>query len=77
VPFIGAELVELEELPLDAVAALGAVLTGVEVDTLEELPLDALDPLLELDGDELAAAPQAVRISTRMLDIVIAIIFFI
>ena len=45
--------------------------------TLEEFPLDALDPLLELDGDELAEAPHAVSTSTRMLDIVNAIIFFI
>jgi hypothetical protein len=46
VPFIGAELVELEELPFDAVGPLGAVLIGVEVDTLEELPLDGFDPLV-------------------------------
>jgi hypothetical protein len=77
VPFIGAELAELEELPFDAVGPLGAVLIGVEVDELEEPPLDVLDPLLELDGNELAEAPHAVITSTRMLDIVIAIIFFI
>ena len=80
VPFIGAEFVELEELPFDAVGPLGMVLIGVEIDTLEEPPLDALDvldPLLELDGDELAEAPHAVITSARMLDMVIAIIFFI
>jgi len=73
-PFIGAELVEVEELPFDAVGPLGAVPIGVEVDTLEEPPLD---PLLESDGDELAEAPHAVSASARMLDMVIAIIFFI
>ena len=77
VPFIGAEFVELEELPFDAVGPLGMVLIGVEIDTLEEPPLDALDVLLELDGDELAEAPHAVITSARMLDMVIAIIFFI
>jgi len=76
-PFIGAELVEVEELPFNAVGPLGAMPIGVEVDELEELPLDALDPLLELDDDELAETPHAVSTSARMLDMVIAIIFFI
>ena len=76
-PFIGAELVELEELPFDAVAALGALLTGVEVGELEELPFDTLEPLFEFAWDELAEAPHAVSTNTRIVKIVIAIIFFI
>lgn len=72
VPFIGAELVELEELPFDVVDPLG-VLIGVEVDELE----DVVDPLLELDWDELTEAPHAVSTNTRILKTVIAIAFFI
>ena len=75
--FIGAELVELEGLPFNAADPPGVLLIGVEVDELEEFPFDTLDPLVELDWGELAETPHAVSTSTRMLDIVIAIIFFI
>lgn len=76
VPFTGVALVELEELPFDAVDPLGVPI-GVAVDELEELPFDVLDPLLELDWDELAEAPQAVSINTKILKTVIAVTFFI
>jgi len=72
-PAIGVELVELEELPFDAVDPLG-VLIGVEVDELD----DVLDPLLEFAWGELAEAPpHAVNINTRILKTVIAVTFFI